>query len=79
MLSHFARWTLGFALALAADASIPGWASPAMAAPAPTKKCTVKSHHHAKIAVTKPAKAVGGGAGAQMRRTPDIQILSFGP
>jgi hypothetical protein len=79
MLSHFARWTLAFALALAAHASIPGWTPAAMAAPAPTKKCTVKSHQHGKVAAAKPAKAVGGGAGAQMRRSPDIQILSFGP
>jgi len=82
MLSHFIRWTLAFALALAAHASIPGWTPAAMAASAPAKKCTVKSHHHAKVAATKPPKPAkwgGGGAGAQMRRTPDIQILSFGP
>ena len=81
MFSHVVRWTLAFALALAAHASIPGWTPAAMAASAPTKKCTVKWHQHAKIAAakTKPTKWGGGGAGAQMRRTPDIQILSFGP
>ena len=56
MLTHFARWTLAFALALAAQASIPGWAPAAMAASAPAKKCTVKSHQHTKVAATKPLK-----------------------
>ena len=82
MLSHFVRWTLAFALALAAQASIPGWIPAAMAASAPTKKCTVKSHRHVKVVAVKPPKPTkwgGGGAGAQMRRTPDVQILSFGP
>ena len=82
MLSHFARWTIAFALALAAQASIPGWTPAAIAASAPSKKCNAKAHQHAKIAAAKPPKPTkwgGGGAGAQMRRTPDIQILSFGP
>jgi hypothetical protein len=82
MLSHFTRLTFAFALALAAHGSIPGWTSAAFAASAPQTKCTAKSHQHAKVAAAKPAKPtkwVGGGAGAQMRRSPDIQILSFGP
>ena len=82
MLSHFARWTFAFALALAAQGSIPGWTPSAYAAAAPQKKCTNKSHQHQKVAAAKPAKPTkwgGGGAGAQMRRSPDIQILSFGP
>ena len=85
MVSHFARWTIAFALALAAQGSIPGWTSSASATVASQKKCTAKWHQHNKVAAAKPAKptkatkAGGGGAGAQMRRAPDIQILSFGP
>jgi len=82
MLPNFARFTVAVALAFAAQASIPGWTPAAMAATAQQKKCTNKSHQHTKVAAAKPpksAKWVGGGAGAQMRRSPDIQILSYGP
>jgi len=76
MLSRIAGSIIAVALALSAQASV--------AAPAKHKNCTVKSHHHAKVAAAKPAKSVkpvqaGGGAGAQLRRQPDIQILSYGP
>jgi hypothetical protein len=74
MLSRIATVITSVSLALAAQASA--------AAPANHKNCTAKSHQHAKVAAAKPAKQVvrsGGGAGAQMRRSPDIQILSFGP
>ena len=70
------------ALALAAQALIPGWASTAIAASANHKNCTAKSHQHAKVAAAKaakPAQRSGGGAGAQLRRSPDIQVISFGP
>jgi hypothetical protein len=82
MLSRIATSITAVSLALAAQASIPGWMSTAIAAPANHKNCTAKSHQHAKIAATKAAKAApkgGGGASAQLRRSPDIQILSFGP
>lgn len=52
------------------------------AAPTKHKNCTAKSHQHAKVAAAKPAKQTkwgGGGAGAQLRRSPDVQILSYGP
>ena len=74
MLSRFATSITAVSLALAAQASV--------AAPANHKNCPSKSHQHAKVAAAKPVKAApkaGGGAGAQLRRSPDIQILSFGP
>jgi hypothetical protein len=74
MKLHLVHMITAVALALTAQA--------AAAAPAKHKNCTVKSHHHAQLAAAKPAKSVkwvGGGASAQMRRSPDIQILSFGP
>lgn len=74
MLSRIATVITAVSLALAAQA-------PA-AAPTNHKNCTAKSHQRAKVATAKPAKTSkwgGGGAGAQMRRSPDIQILSFGP
>lgn len=74
MLSRIAISITALALVLAAQASV--------AAPANHKNCTAKSHQHAKVAAAKPVKPAvrsGGGAGAQMRRSPDIQILSFGP
>jgi hypothetical protein len=79
MLSHVARSITALALVLAAQASIPGWSSAAIAAPVEHKKCTAKSHNHGKVAAAKPVHRSGGGAGAQMRRSPDVQILSFGP
>jgi hypothetical protein len=77
MLSHLVHWTVALALALFAHASIPGWTPAALAASVEHKKCTVKSHRHGKVAAAKPATR--GSGSAQIRRTPEIQILSFGP
>ena len=74
MMSRIATSIIAGSLALAAQASA--------ATPANHKNCPFKAHQHAKVAAAKPIKPVvrsGGGAGAQMRRSPDIQILSFGP
>lgn len=80
MKSHLRHLITAVALALFAQA--------AHASPANHKNCTVKSHRHVQVAAAKPVKTVkavktvkwgGGGAGAQLRRSPDIQILSFGP
>jgi hypothetical protein len=74
MVSRIACSITAIALALTAQVAI--------AASANHKNCTAKSHQHAKVVAAKPAKPTkwgGGGGGAQMRRTPDIQILSFGP
>jgi hypothetical protein len=74
MVSRIVHSITAVALALTAQAS--------MAAPASHKNCTAKSHQHAKVATAKPvqrAVSVGGGAGAQLRRSPDVQILSYGP
>jgi len=74
MISRLATVITAVSLAISAQASA--------AAPAKHKNCTAKSHQHAKLAAAKPAKPAirsGGGAGAQQRRSPDIQILSFGP
>jgi hypothetical protein len=82
MLPRFLRSITAVALALSAQASIAGSPSAANAAPANHKNCAAKSHQHGQVAATKPVKPVqrsGGGAGAQMRRSPDVQILSFGP
>ena len=85
MLSRITGSISAVALALTAQALVPGWTSAAMAAPAKHKNCTAKSHHHAKLAAAKvtktvkPAQKGGGGAGAQLRRSPDVQILSYGP
>ena len=82
MLSRITGSITAVALALTAQALVPGWTSAAMAAPAKHKNCMAKSHHHAKLAAAKAAKPVqkgGGGAGAQLRRSPDVQILSYGP
>ena len=65
MLSHLAHWILVFALAMMAQASIPGWTSAAVAASVEPKKCTAKSHQHGKVAAKKPTRG-GGGAGAQI-------------
>lgn len=85
MLSRIVSLISAVALALTAQALIPGWTSAAIAAPAKHKNCTAKAHQQAKLAAAKAAKAPkqsqrsGGGAGAQLRRSPDVQILSFGP
>jgi hypothetical protein len=77
MLTRLALSIAGFSLALAAQ--------PSIAAPTKHKNCKAKSHQHSKLAAAKTAKATkpvvrsGGGAGAQLRRAPDIQILSYGP
>jgi len=74
MLSRILVSITAVSLALTAQSSV--------AAPAKHKNCTAKSHQHAKVAAAKPAKPAkwgGGGAGAQLRRSPDVQILSYGP
>jgi hypothetical protein len=75
MLSRIATSIIAASLAIAVQASA--------ATPANHNNCPSKAHQHAKsVAAAKPAKPAkwsGGGAGAQMRRSPDIQILSFGP
>ncbi|WP_294121554.1 hypothetical protein [Sphingomonas sp.] len=74
MLSRIATVITAVSLALTAQASA--------AAPVKQKTCPGKTHQTTKVAAAKPVKPNkwgGGGAGAQMRRTPDIQILSFGP
>jgi hypothetical protein len=77
MVSRFVHMIIAAALAF-----VPGLTSAAIAAPAKHKNCAIKSHQHAKVAAAKPAPrpaGVGGGAGAQLRRSPDVQILSYGP
>jgi len=76
MLSHLIHSIAAMALALTAHASIPGWSSAAIAAPA-SHKCTAKSHRHVKVVAAKPV-ARGAGLG-QQRRSPDVQVISFGP
>jgi hypothetical protein len=74
MLSRIATSIIAVSLAIATQASA--------ATPANHKNCPSKALQHAKVAAAKPATSTkwgGGGAGAQMRRSPDIQILSFGP
>jgi hypothetical protein len=82
MLSRLARSITAVALALTVQATVPGWTTAAIAAASNHKNCAAKSHQHAKIATAKPAKPTqwsGGGAGAQLRRAPDVQVISFGP
>ena len=82
MVSRIASSITAVALVLAAQALVPNWTSAAIAASTNHKNCTAKSHQHAKVAAAKAAKAAqrsGGGAGAQLRRSPDIQVISFGP
>ena len=76
MLSHVTHAITALSLALVSHASMPGLASMALAAPA-KHKCTGKSHRHAKAVPAKPAPR--GGGVVQLRRSPDIQILSYGP
>ena len=77
MMSRIATSIIAVSLAIASQGSA--------ATPAGHKNCPSKLHQHAKVAAAKPAKSakpakwVGGGAGSQLRRSPDIQILSFGP
>ena len=76
MLSQLTHSIAALALALTAQASIPAWSSAAIAAPA-SHKCTAKSHRHVKVVAAKPS---GGGAGlVERRRSPDVQVISFGP
>lgn len=76
MLSHVTQSITALALALAAHTSNPGWSAPAIAAPA-EHKCTAKPHRHTKVVAAKPS---GGGAGlVERRRSPDVQVISFGP
>jgi hypothetical protein len=68
MLSHFIKSITALALALTVSA--------ATAAPA-GHKCTAKTHRHVKAVA---ANIAPRGAGlSQQRRSPDIQVLSFGP
>jgi hypothetical protein len=77
MLSRLAFSITTFALALTAHGSISGWSPAALAAPVEHKNCTAKKHRHGKVAAAKPATR--GSGGAQIRRLPDVQILTFGP
>ena len=80
MFMRIACMIAALPLLLAAQSFVPGLTSAAFAAPPKHKNCNVKSHRHAKVAAAKPAQqTAGGGAGAQQRRIPDVQILSFGP
>ena len=76
MLSQLTHSIIAVALALTAHASLPGWSPAAIAAPA-GHKCTAKSHRHAKVVVAKPSK--GGSGLVERRRSPDVQVISFGP
>jgi len=79
MLSHLAKSVAALSLVLAAQASIPGLSTPAIAAPG-DRKCTAKTHRHGKVAKAVAAKPAPRGAGmVQQRRTTDVQVLSFGP
>jgi hypothetical protein len=82
MLSQLTKSIVALALALTASASIPGLSSVAIAASASHKKCPWQAHAHAKVSQVKPMvakSAAAGNGGAQMRRSPDVQILTFGP
>ena len=78
MLSHVTQTIIAAALALSAHASIPGWQSAAVAAPTAQKKCTAKGHRHAQVKVVKTSAARGSGV-VQVRRSPDVHMLSYGP
>jgi hypothetical protein len=78
MLSHVAHSIIALSLALGAHATIPGWSSAAIAAPA-KHKCTGKAHRHVKTGAAKPAPAARGAGLSQQRRTSDVQVISFGP
>ena len=76
MLSHLTHSITAVALAFTAHASIPGWSQAAIAAPT-DRKCTAKAHRHVKVV---GAKLAPRGAGlSQQRRSPDVQVISFGP
>jgi hypothetical protein len=82
MLSHLSKSIVALALVLTATASVPGLSSAAIAAPVGQKKCPWKAHGHAKASQVKTMVARSAGAGnggAQMRRSPDVQVISFGP
>jgi hypothetical protein len=71
MLSHIVRTIAALSLMLSATPSVAGSLPDARG-----HKCN-KSHHHAKRVVPKAAPR---GAGlVEQRRSPDVQILSFGP
>ena len=76
MLSHVLHAVTALSLALVSQASIPGWTSMALAAPA-KHKCTGKPHRHAKAVAAKPVPR--GSGVVQLRRSPDVQILTYGP
>ncbi len=76
MLSYVAHAIAVLSLALLSQAPLPAWTPMALAASA-KHKCTAKPHRHAKPVAAKPAPR--GGGVVQLRRSPDIQILSYGP
>jgi uncharacterized membrane protein len=82
MLSQLTKSIVALALALTATASVPALSSAAIAASVGHKKCPSKAHGHAKAGQVKTVVAkssAAGNGGAQMRRSPDIQVISFGP
>ena len=76
MLSYVTYAITALSLALVSQVPVPAWTSMALAAPA-KHKCTAKPHSHAKPIAARPATR--GGGVVQLRRSPDIQILSYGP
>ena len=79
MFSQMTKTITAFALALTAQASIPGLSTAAIAA-SDDRKCTAKAHRHGKVGKVVAAKPAPRGAGVvQQRRTTDVQVLSFGP
>jgi hypothetical protein len=76
MLIPYIGSITALALALSAQVSIPGWSASAIAAPV-ERKCTAKTHRHVKATSANPV--LRGAGGAQQRRSPDVQILTFGP
>jgi len=76
MLSHIVRTIAALSLMLSAQASVAG-SQPVGRSAAAKHKCTAKTHHHVKLAAIKPAPR---GAGlVEQRRSPDVQVISFGP
>ena len=76
MLSPIAQTVTTLSLMLSAQASLPDSALAARS-PADDRKCTAKLHRHTKIVAVKPVAR--GAGGIEQRRSPDIQVISFGP
>jgi hypothetical protein len=76
MLSYFAQTITGLSLMLSVQSPLPGWSSISRST-ADEHRCTSKSHRHVKrVAV----KAAPRGTGlVEQRRSPDVQVISFGP